>query len=44
MKKLHIIKDLNKKIIPLLETVTEERERATEFTANIRYDLDPMNE
>ena len=42
--KLDIIKEVKKKVLPHLETVTEGRERAELFKADVGTDMDPMNE
>ena len=42
--KIEEIKALKKKVLPHLETVTEGRERAEEFLADVGADLDPMKE
>ena len=44
LKKFIIIKELKKKVLPHLKTVTEGRERAAEFVADVGDDLNPMNE
>ena len=42
--KLEEIKEIKQMVLPHLQTVTEGRERAEEFLADVGIDLDPMNE